>query len=288
MSINTWINLNKEKSKETGNELFGGSLNSLQAFFGRIGSKRKILNKILKLIPEHKIYGEAFVGGGSIYFGKEPVKKEYINDLDRNLIEGYKLLKNAPSKEEALKYAIKPNPNKNRKIRDDPNTVLKIQNFVNNPPKNNAGKLLRLLYISRNTFNQTGIGFIYTDATHLDKIKKIDEYKQRLKNTTILSEDYKTFLKKIDGKDTFFYLDPPYEKSDKLYKYDFVNLEEMKDLLKTIKGKFLLSINDSPNIRRIFKGFKIKSILFKGNPKFEEQTISIGTKDRKELLITNY
>jgi DNA adenine methylase len=228
------------------------------------------------------------VGGGSIYFGKEPVEKEYINDLDKNLIEGYKLLKNAPSKEELLKYAIKPNPNKISKIRDDPNTVLKIQNFVKNPPKNNAGKLLRLLYISRNTFNQSGRGFIYSDATHLNKIKKIDEYKERLKNTTILSEDYKTFIKKIDSKDTFFYLDPPYEESDKLYKYDFVNLEEMKDLLKTIKGKFLLSINDSPNVRRIFKEFKIRSILFKGNPRFEGQRISIGTKDRKELLITNY
>jgi DNA adenine methylase len=268
-----------------GDQLFGGGSggNQLRSFFGRIGSKRKILNNILKLIPPHMVYGEPFVGGGSVYFGKEPAPKEYINDLDKSLIEGYRLLKNAPPVEELLKYAIK---NKTGD-KDAPETIKKIQSFVNRKPRNNAERLLRKLYISRNTFGNRWTGFIYKGSTHIPKIKKIDQYRERLQNTTITNQDYKTFIKKIDSKDTFFYLDPPYEDSDKLYKFDFVNLEEMRDILKNIKGKFLLSINDSPNVRRIFKGFKIRTIVFKGfGDEREEKTI--GSKDRRELLISNY
>jgi DNA adenine methylase len=268
-----------------GDQLFGGSAggDNLRSFFGRIGSKRKILNKILKLIPSHMVYGEPFVGGGSVYFGKEPAPKEYINDLDKSLIEGYRLLKNAPPVEELLKYAIKSKTGD----KDAPETIKKIQSFVNRKPRNNAERLLRKLYISRNTFGNRWTGFIYKGSTHIPKIKKIDQYRERLQNTTITNQDYKTFIKKIDSKDTFFYLDPPYEDSDKLYKFDFVNLEEMRDILKNIKGKFLLSINDSPNVRRIFKGFKIRTIVFKGfGDEREEKTI--GSKDRRELLISNY
>lgn len=255
----------------------------MQAFFGRVGSKRKILNNILKLIPAHKIYGEPFVGGGSVYFGKEPAPKEYINDLDKSLIEGYRLLKKAPPVEELLKYAVKPK----YMSKDDPTVIKQIQSFVNRKPKNNAEKLLQLLYISRNTFGNKWTGFIYKGSTHISKIKKIDQYRERLQNTTISKQDYKAFIKKIDSKDTFFYLDPPYEDSDKLYKFDFVNLEEMANILKNIKGKFLLSINDSPNVRRIFKGFNIRTILFKGTYDDKEYK-TIGTKDRRELFISNY
>jgi hypothetical protein len=51
-----------------------------------------------------------------------------------------------------------------------------------------------------------------------------------------------------------------------------------------VKGKWLMSINDSPNIRRIFKGYFYKAFVVKAKNKVG----SIGSKDRKELLISNY
>jgi hypothetical protein len=58
-------------------------------------------------------------------------------------------------------------------------------------------------------------------------------------------------------------------------------------VLAKTKGKWLLSINDSPNIRRIFKGFYYKAFTVKAKSKaISIQTI--GSKDRKELLIANY
>jgi len=59
----------------------------------------------------------------------------------------------------------------------------------------------------------------------------------------------------------------------------------MSNLLKNIKGRFLLSINDSPNTRNIFKDFKITSLQVRGRGGIGKD---IGGKARKELLIKNY
>ncbi len=53
--------------------------------------------------------------------------------------------------------------------------------------------------------------------------------------------------------------------------------------LKKIKCKFLLSINDSTEIREIFKDFKISGLSVEGGG---NKTIGVNT--RKELLIKNY
>ena len=54
-------------------------------------------------------------------------------------------------------------------------------------------------------------------------------------------------------------------------------------MLSKTKGRWLLSINDSPNIRRIFKGFFFKSFTVKA-----KGNTAIGAAARKELLISNY
>jgi len=55
-------------------------------------------------------------------------------------------------------------------------------------------------------------------------------------------------------------------------------------VLSKVKGKFVLSLNDSPNIRNIFKQFKIRGIRVEGGN--DEQ--SIGQHTRKEVIIKNY
>ena len=51
----------------------------------RLGGKSKLKNKIIELIPQHKIYVEPFVGGGSVFFGKPNSEIEIINDLDTDI-----------------------------------------------------------------------------------------------------------------------------------------------------------------------------------------------------------
>ena len=50
--------------------------------FSRVGGKSKIKNYIISKMPKHKIYVEPFIGGGSVFFSKEPVNINIINDKD--------------------------------------------------------------------------------------------------------------------------------------------------------------------------------------------------------------
>lgn len=46
------------------------------------GGKQQMLKHILPVIPKHEVYCEPFFGGGAVFWGKEPVKAEIINDVN--------------------------------------------------------------------------------------------------------------------------------------------------------------------------------------------------------------
>ncbi len=56
------------------------------------GGKQQLAARILKLIPEHRIYCEPFLGGAAIFFAKQPSPVEVINDTNGELINFYEVL----------------------------------------------------------------------------------------------------------------------------------------------------------------------------------------------------
>ena len=243
----------------------------MRNLFCRVGNKTPIADHIIRLFPEHDLYVEPFVGSGAIYFHKEPSRKEVINDLDKELMTGYRLVKQVSS--DPTKY-------------EDLNTFEKIHKFYHSAPHTKEDKLTHLVLKTCNTFGGTGKGDVQESkpSNPYNKLKNIQEYKDRMKNTTILSQDYKTVIKHYDNAKTLFYLDPPYENSDQLYSNSEMDYNELSNILKRIRGKFILSLNDSSRIRQVFKGFKLKQIQVKtqGNK-------GIGNGNaRKELIITNF
>ena len=117
---------------------------------------------------------------------------------------------------------------------------------------------------------------IYKDHNPLDKLKRcLENWKDALKDTKITNKEYWYV----------FLLDPPYENTNKTFGYaedtDF-DFARLATLVRLIKGKFLMTINDSPNIRRLFNGFNIKPWKVKTPFQIAKE------KDRKELLISNY
>lgn len=243
----------------------------MKPFFCRVGNKTPILDKILELFPEHKTYVEPFVGSGAVLFAKPLSDIEIINDLDKSVVENFKLLKKANINIED--YNI---PNDN---------IKSIQNFVNLKTNDINDKILQKLYISCNTFGNLGVGKIYKQYDGKRKINKISEYKNRLKKVKIYNTDYKKIINNYDDNDTLFFLDPPYEKSKGLYKEHNFDYEELNNILKNIKGLFILTLNDSRNIRKIFKNFNIKRINVKGG---SNNNSPLGSGIRKEVIITNY
>ncbi len=74
----------------------------------------------------------------------------------------------------------------------------------------------------------------------------------------------------------------------KVYRFNFEqgDFGRLAEVLGEIKGKFLMSLNDHKEVRRIFKGFRIPAVPTKyssTNPRHKGRSTQ-----RRELLIRNY
>lgn len=57
------------------------------------GGKQTLLKHILPLIPNHKLYTEAFCGGAAVLFAKRPADGEVINDISMDITNFYWMAK---------------------------------------------------------------------------------------------------------------------------------------------------------------------------------------------------
>lgn len=106
---------------------------------------------------------------------------------------------------------------------------------------------------------------------------------QRLQDVQIECLPYQAILKRYDNKHTLFYLDPPYWNLP-YYHHNFTeeDFRELAALLTRLKGKFILSLNDTPEVRELFQAFHITTV---------ELSYSCSRRKRRhqrELLITNF
>ena len=247
----------------------------LKAPFGRIGGKSKLKKRIVNdYFPndyENMIYVEPFLGAGSIYFYKNPSKKEVINDLDEtiyNLIKGFQ----------------KFDANKIKNDLDGEYNKEEFNKIKQWNPSNEYGKFIRNLILTKTSFFNKGTSYGIGNNGRRNVINSnFEGYKERLKDTTILNKDYKEVIKKYDSPNTFFYLDPPDEHSEKLYKNDTVPIIELYNLLSKIKGRFLISYNDSKEAKQLFKDYYIKYVYTT-----YEHTAYTEKRRKREMLIANY
>lgn len=272
---------NKKKPKKKSKQI-NTKINTLPLppFIGRVGGKFRLRGIISNAIPsESKIFVECFVGGGSVFLYKRDFEKEVINDLDKDIYHLWSDMKKCGPQMKNRKFMPK---------RSMFNTLQKKTKFTSC-----SDRLYRNLYISFFSYSQMRTAYIgetsekvprFNRDTNGNKMKNNSEnYKKRLKNVKIENKDYKKIIANYDSKDTFFYLDPPYTNA-KEYKHNHVNPVELANILRKIKGKFLLSYDNSPTIMKAFKnisGFYIKRVKTK-------YKISGNFQNITEVLISNY
>lgn len=217
--------------------------------FKRVGGKSKSKDLIISKIPEHRIYVEAFVGGGSVFFGKEPSEHEIINDLDKDIYNIYSDMKAVGSS--MIGRQFDPSREKFEK--------LKVTN-----PNDKRDRLYRNLYISMMSYSGNRSTYMGEKEELVKKDSEIglkyktDKWQVRLKDVHIENKDFKKVITKYDSPVTFFFLDPPYSKNDPNWGYtNNVGPNDVYNAVKEIEGKFLITYDDTPEIRRVFKEFKI-------------------------------
>ncbi len=247
----------------------------MQSIVARVGGKSKLADKIISKIPKHRIYVEPFIGGGAVLFKKNPSEIEVVNDLDKDIYHIYYDMKTIGQHMANKDFS----PTREKFNR------LKNQKSFNNKVE----RLYRNLYLSLNSFRGDRKNYVgdkkqsEKEGTNVGARYKTTKYKDRLKDVVVNNNDWKTIINKYDSKNTFFYLDPPYSMAgdNNDYKNNDVTIDELYNILKNIKGKFLLSYDYNPAIKNKFKSFKIKSI----RTQYETSGNQI---DKKEYLISNY
>lgn len=255
-----------------------------KSFISWIGGKKNLRKKIAQLIPEDiKSYIEPFGGGAWVLLYKDKwADLEVYNDLDGKLVNLFRIVKYHPQAfKDEIKYLLG-----SREM---------FFQFLNGTFITDIQKAVQFFFIVTRSFGSNcrtfGVakqkvgGACKSQKNVLDKIDGIHE---RLDKVMIENRDFETLIKQYDHERAFFYCDPPYTVG---YKYGVVRQEfedeRLRDVLKNIKGRFLLSYDDSPKIRELYKDYEIVEIeRFNGLNKNKKWT-SANTM-YKELLIANY
>ena len=201
----------------------------------------------------------------------KPGQKIVINDLDSELMKNYKIMKKGVRITPAIL------------ARYNNQSAAFQQKILDSPSSGDIGYLVKSLVKYNTTFGNMGKGKVYRPRDLTNKLKKLDEYKDKLKHVTLLNRNAISVINKYNNAGTFLYLDPPYENSKDLYKKGGMDFEQLASTLRKFKGKFLLSINDSRNIRKVFNGFKFRTTTDGGTG-----NAGLGEGTRKELFIKNY
>lgn len=249
-----------------------------------IGGKRVLSREIIQRIADvpHTTYAEPFIGMGGIFLRRPfRAEAEVINDIGRELITFYRILQRhyVPFLD-MLRYQITSRAEFQRLTQVDPSTLTDLE------------RAARFLYLQRLAFGGKPVKATFGVAPgrpgrfDLQKIgPMLEELHERLSGVVIECLPYQDFIPRYDRPETLFYLDPPYYGCENDYGRDIftrADFERLAEILAGIKGRFILSLNDHPEVRRIFAGFRIDavqvtySIGHRGTTKAGEVIISKG------------
>ncbi len=234
-------------------------------------------------MPRHSLYVEVFGGGLSVFYAKEKPNTtkylEVVNDINEELVNLHRQIQRCP---QTLSFYLN-----NMFISRVAFNAIKIGKYK---PRNDIERAAYYFYQLSQSFGSKGQYFAMS-AKSGRKPKNIYRdffvYAKRLKFVTLECMPFHKLISKYDKSETLFYLDPPYVGMEDYYSntggFGKKEHEELAKILLHVKGKFMLSYNDTEYIRNLYKDFNIKEVqtnylLNKNSRK----------KTQKELIIMNF
>jgi DNA adenine methylase len=222
------------------------------------GGKQRMAPKIVAMMPRHMMYVEPFFGGGAVLFRKGlpdvtngDYYHEVINDKSELLINFYRIFQsNFPELYHRILYT--PHSEAEHKRSGD---------MLKDPDKYSDIDLAWAYYVnlSQAFANILHGGWARTrtpparnfgQTWHRQKQRLLATF-ERLQYVTISCADALKVIEQRDSEDAFFYLDPPYPGTEcgHYEGYTLKDLQDLVDLLATIKGRFILSNYPQPDLR---------------------------------------
>ncbi len=248
---------------------------------GWLGGKHQLAGRIISRIPEHQCYAEPFAGAGWVFYGKHPSPVEVINDINKEIVTLYRVVQHHLDEfVRQFRWLLVSRDEYLRRWEENPDSMTDIQRAV------------RFYYIHQNSFGGKIAGASFGTATtrppKLNLLRVEEELSAahlRLSRAYIENLPYADLIRRYDRDTTFFYIDPPYWNCEDYYGKGLFNKGDfavLATLMAGLKGKAMMSINDTPEIREIFHDFKLEEVSVR---------YSTGRNSRPrvtELFITNY
>ena len=256
----------------------------MKGFLPWLGGKSQLAKKLSAYINQvdHTCYVEPFMGAAHVFFRKDPSKAEVLNDINRDLSTLFRVLQN--HFEEFMRYfkwALVSRDEFDRLNRQPPDSLTDIQ------------RACRFYYLQKLAFGGKAVGRTYGTATtspprlNLPYMgEELTQVHLRLARVNIENLPWQKIFKKYDRPHTLFYIDPPYFNCETDYGKDMFSKKDFHDLagiLRSLEGNFILSLNDTPETRKLFQGFHMEETQVHYSVNSSRQ----GKKKHPELIISS-
>ena len=203
------------------------------------GAKWRIAKQIVALMPTHKIYLEPFFGSGAVFFNKSPVNCEVLNDLDSQVINLFKVIRDDSVE---LQRAIDLTPYSREEYVESYNSY--------GAPLEQARKFLVRANMARAGMQYYNSSWRHAGPVLGAKSKQrvvgawndlptiIGMAAKRLKDAEIENVNAFDLIKKYNHKECLIYVDPPYLLSlrrQRYYNEEMTEDEEHSKLISLLK-----------------------------------------------------
>lgn len=209
------------------------------------GAKWGMAKEIIALMPPHRSYVEPFFGSGAVLFNKPPSAIETVNDIDGDIVNFFKVLREQP---EELAEAISLTPYA-RDVFNDAHE---------NRGSSNFDRAYRFAIRSKmghgfKTYQKTGFKIdvyarerAYCISCWNRMPQDLLEAAKRLKDVQIENKPALEIIRKFNYDNVLIYADPPYlldTRGGKQYRHEMDERDhlDLLDTLKQHKGSVILS-----------------------------------------------
>lgn len=246
-----------------------------------MGGKRRLAAQIIELFPEHSCYVEPFAGAAAIFFTKAPVKTEVLNDINGDLVNLYRVLQH--HLEEFIrqfKWALSSREVYRWAQQTPPAVLTDIQ------------RAARFFYLQKLSFGGRVEGQTFGTATtaparlNLLRIEEdLSAAHLRLNGVFVEQLPWEACVTRYDRAHTLFFMDPPYWGTEGYgVPFGLEQYDRMAELMRSIKGRAVVTVNDHPEMRRAFAGFPMRRCSIN----YSVGLPGTARKAAGELLITSW
>jgi len=243
------------------------------------GGKGRHADWIISQMADHNRYIEPFCGSAAVFFNKNPVTAEVLNDIDGHIVHFFKTLRENPTG--IIRYL----ENQPFSFKDHQRIEKHYQS--SNYPKDDVQRAAEFYFRrysqfgakvgTKNGFARQGTSLRSQAKAFKYSLENLHKISYRLKDALIEARDFEWVINYYDHKDALFYCDPPYSGTENQYTTKTMDHDRLLNLLEGIEGKFILSYDH-----------KIQETDFHRIEKNSRYAINAGGRANTEYLYMNY